>query len=147
MNGVNPLEIGAIGLALLIAFWAVRIAGKMIELKLNGGKATAAQSEREIEQLEKFATEVAKAVGIVAEQAVRDLKDHFDPMLRQTTELHEWHKVADEDGVKVWYVRRSLEKAVDRLADAVETANTLGQEQVRLLQTLTTNVRELRPDS
>jgi hypothetical protein len=42
-------------------------------------------------------------------------------------ELHTWHDMRDEDGVPLWYVRKSLEAAITtlgtnlgRLADAIE---------------------------
>ncbi len=34
-------------------------------------------------------------------------------------DLHEWHNKEDDDGVKVWYVRRSLEDAISKLADNI----------------------------
>lgn len=40
---------------------------------------------------------------------------------RQTQELHDWHNKEDEEGVKIWYVRRSLEDAISRLSTAIET--------------------------
>ena len=45
---------------------------------------------------------------------------HLDKMSKQLDELHQWHNVVDDDGVKVWYVRRSLEQAIVRFAGAVE---------------------------
>ena len=44
-------------------------------------------------------------------------------MSRQVDELHKWHDVSDSEGVKLWYVRRSLEEAITKLADniALET--------------------------
>lgn len=43
---------------------------------------------------------------------LRCIKTHVE-------DLHEWHAVTDDDGVKVWYVRRSLETAVEKLADNI----------------------------
>ena len=34
-------------------------------------------------------------------------------------ELHEWHNHSDADGVKVWWVRRSLEQVIKELTQAV----------------------------
>lgn len=48
------------------------------------------------------------------------LKEVLTPLARLTEELHGWHNKEDEDGVKVWYVRRSLEKAIVQLGAAVE---------------------------
>ena len=39
---------------------------------------------------------------------------------KQVDELHAWHNREDEDGVKVWYVRKSLEDAISKLADNLE---------------------------
>jgi len=38
-------------------------------------------------------------------------------MSRQTDSLYDWHNVRGEDGVPVWYVRKSLEEAMITLAD------------------------------
>ena len=35
-------------------------------------------------------------------------------------DLHEWHAVTDSDGVKVWYVRKSLTDSVAKLADSIQ---------------------------
>lgn len=35
---------------------------------------------------------------------------------KQIRDLYDWHAVTDEDGVKVWYVRRSLEQAIRELS-------------------------------
>ena len=45
-------------------------------------------------------------------ERLRDLKDKND-------DLHEWHSKTDADGVKVWYVRQSLEQAVVKLSDNI----------------------------
>jgi len=36
---------------------------------------------------------------------------------KQISELHEWHAISDAEGVKIWYVRRSLEEAILKLSD------------------------------
>ncbi len=38
---------------------------------------------------------------------------------QQTHDLHTWHSQRDSDGVFIWYVRRSLEDAINKLADNV----------------------------
>lgn len=39
----------------------------------------------------------------------------------QVKDLHSWHDAKDEDQVFVWYVRKSLERQIERLCTAVET--------------------------
>lgn len=40
--------------------------------------------------------------------------------LAHTEALYNWHNKTDEDGVPVWYVRRSLESAIERLAENIQ---------------------------
>ena len=52
----------------------------------------------------------------------------------QTAELHTWHAREDEEGVKIWYVRRSLEKAVLELSANTSAQTELLRELVREVQ-------------
>lgn len=49
-------------------------------------------------------------------------------MSRQIDRLAEQHNTFDEDGVPVWYVRRSLEKTLDNLQDAIRAQTDLLKE-------------------
>jgi len=44
---------------------------------------------------------------------------------RMIKDLHEWHSKEDEDGVKIWYVRPSLAKSIDQLAEAIQSQNRI----------------------
>lgn len=57
---------------------------------------------------------VDKVIGILKDRGIdlRKLADNVE-------ELHKWHSKEDEDGVKVWYVRKTLEAAIDKLADNI----------------------------
>ena len=50
----------------------------------------------------------------------RDTKKKIDQIYTWTERLHEMHDKTDEDGVPVWYVRRSLEKSIEKLADNID---------------------------
>ncbi len=50
-----------------------------------------------------------------------DIKNKLD-------DLHEWHNVRDNDGVPIWYVRRSLEEAINKLADNIAMQTQLFQQ-------------------
>jgi hypothetical protein len=39
---------------------------------------------------------------------------------RLLRDLHDWHDKEDAEGVKVWYVRRSLEEAITKLSENIE---------------------------
>lgn len=44
---------------------------------------------------------------------------------RQIDDLHRWHAVEDSEGVKIWYVRRSLVDAINKLATSVDQETKL----------------------
>lgn len=69
-------------------------------------------------------------------------------MLRQVHEwsrdLHAWHDVSDPDGVKIWYNRRSLEEAVDRLATTIEKMSEFQRAEFEVLKEMARDMRDLR---
>ena len=52
---------------------------------------------------------------------VHILLQKVEKIEKQTQDLYDWHNKEDEEGVKIWYVRRSLEEAITRLSTAIET--------------------------
>ncbi len=44
---------------------------------------------------------------------------------REVHDLWLWHNKEDTEGVKVWYVRKSLEDAIEKLAECIEHQNEL----------------------
>lgn len=57
----------------------------------------------------------------------------------QIKDLWDWHNISDEDGVKLWYFRRSLEPAVHKLAENIES-------QTRILQMLADRLERIERD-
>ena len=75
---------------------------------------------------------MAGALAILIVREVLDFvrrRQSHDPdwrvLERQIAELHEWHAKEDTDGVKVWYVRRSLEEAFHELSETTKQQSTL----------------------
>lgn len=52
-----------------------------------------------------------------------DIKKVLDHNTKMTEDLHEWHDMHDDDGVKIWYVRKSLQESVSKLADSIALLN------------------------
>jgi hypothetical protein len=77
---------------------------------------------------------VDRVMGFLRSRGVDLLK-----MARQIDRLAELHAKTDEDGVPVWYVRRSLEKAIVDLGEAIRY-------QTELLGQLTQEIKETRRD-
>ena len=53
-----------------------------------------------------------------AAASFRDVFGLLRDMRAHVAELHKWHDKDDEDGVKVWYNRKSLGQSIDRLAES-----------------------------
>jgi hypothetical protein len=67
---------------------------------------------------------VSRINDIHSEMAKVDLKDMED----KVDQLHTWHAKTDEDGVFIWYVRRSLENAITNLNTHLSTlSDVLGK--------------------
>ena len=64
-------------------------------------------------------------VGVVImiarnEQGKKTDNKLHDVIANQLNDLHQWHNVKDEEGMPVWYVRRSLGDAIQALADNIK---------------------------
>jgi septal ring factor EnvC (AmiA/AmiB activator) len=64
-------------------------------------------------------------------------KEHdqaHETSFKQVKELHEWHAKEDADGVKIWYIRQSLEMVLAKNANALEILAKNSETQVRILE-------------
>jgi len=60
---------------------------------------------------------------IILDRAFSALKSRgvdLPQLARQIEEMHKWHSVTDDDGVKVWYVRQSLVDAIVKLTKVLD---------------------------
>jgi hypothetical protein len=58
-----------------------------------------------------------------------DIKIDMANQMNKT--MFDWHDKSDEDGVKIWYVRRSLEEAINILAKNSDMQTRLLEDMVR----------------
>ena len=63
--------------------------------------------------------------------------------LKQIEQLWNWHNKTDQDGVPVWYVRKSLEDVIFKLSENLENQNRLIESNSRILESLVDKVRDL----
>ena len=59
-------------------------------------------------------------------------------------DLHAWHDIADSEGVKIWYVRRSLEEAVEKLTVSIEKLGERQEAATDVLKEMARDMREIR---
>jgi len=67
---------------------------------------------------------VGMAAVVVADRILSQLKARgvdLQKLARQQEDLWNWHAREDDEGVKVWYVRRSLEDAIKELSLSIRT--------------------------
>ena len=58
--------------------------------------------------------------GWSTEDRLKYLSEKVAIITPQIRDLHHWHNKEDADGVKVWYIRQSLEQAIAKLGDTLE---------------------------
>lgn len=51
---------------------------------------------------------------------LQSLAEEIHTSSQQTQDLHEWHNVQDDEGEKLWYVKRDFGKAIDRISENME---------------------------
>jgi hypothetical protein len=73
-----------------------------------------------------------------------DLKVDLINQMNKT--MFDWHDKSDEDGVKIWYVRRSLEEALQENVRAINILAKNSEMQTRLLEDMVRQNKEMSKD-
>ncbi len=63
---------------------------------------------------------------------------------QQVHDLHQWHDITDEEGVRLWYSRRSVERAVEKIAEAQVTQTKLLENLARVVETQAGTAAEMQ---
>ncbi len=66
--------------------------------------------------------------------ALKEQKTCIDNITKKTNIMYDWHDKDDQDGVKVWYIRQSLENVLRDNARAVAAIAKNSELQTRLLE-------------
>jgi ubiquinone biosynthesis protein UbiJ len=109
--------------------------------KLTEGVATISKKLDKIDEenrVEKISSDI-KALNIRTDR----IEDKMEILLKKTEEMYEWHNKSDPDGVKIWYVRQSLENALRDNAKATEAIARNIELQTRLLEEMIGNQRAM----
>lgn len=73
-----------------------------------------------------------------------DIKIDMTNQMSKT--MFDWHDKSDEDGVKIWYVRRSLEEALQENVRAINILSKNSELQTRLLEEMVRQNKEISKD-
>lgn len=67
-------------------------------------------------------------------------------MSTRTKELHDWHNITGDDGVKIWYVRKSLETAIRDLTEVLRGVDAKDTAMHSLMNKVNDDLQELKTD-
>lgn len=148
----NPENMTILGLIALIIAAAVReffgwLSKKNIQNsqtrfdKLTEGISSIQKKLDKIDEenrVEKISADI-KALN----RKVDRVEEELETLSKQSEEMYDWHNKSDGDGVKVWYVRQSLENALRDNAKATEAIARNIELQTRLLEEMISNQRSL----
>lgn len=70
----------------------------------------------------------------------------LDMINQMNRTMFDWHDKNDEDGVKIWYVRRSLEEALHENVKAINILAKNSEAQTRLLEDMVRQNKEMSKD-
>ena len=74
----------------------------------------------------------------------KETKDLLFKLKNQVDDLYKWHDQRDADGVPVWYIRRSLEEAIVKLAASQESLADCIKHQTSVLERLIHSQEEIK---
>ena len=107
---------------------------------VNGMEAVAKKLDKidEENRVEKISADI-KSLNTKVDR----VEEELGTLSKQSEEMYNWHDKSDADGVKVWYVRQSLENALRDNAKATEAIARNIELQTRLLEEMISNQRNL----
>ncbi len=70
----------------------------------------------------------------------------IDMINQMNRTMFDWHDKNDEDGVKIWYVRRSLEEALHENVKAINILANNSEIQTKLLEDMVRQNKEMSKD-
>jgi hypothetical protein len=85
--------------------------------------------------------------------SIKSISNHVEKMdikvdnvMQLTKTMYDWHDKNDEDGVKIWYVRRSLEEALHENVKAINILAKNSEVQTKLLEDMVKQNKEISKD-
>lgn len=143
----------------LFVFAAREFFAWLSKKNLQQGEAKMKEMCDKIQSISKSAEEIASKVENVSQstktisdkvQNAIDLADKInlkaDSAAQMNKTMYDWHDKSDEDGVKIWYVRRSLEEALQENVRAINILAKNSETQTRLLEDMINQNKEIHKD-
>lgn len=99
-------------------------------------------SKKNIQNSETRFENITKSIDSVSNRLSK-IETKIQQIAEESEEMYDWHNKSDQDGVKVWYVRQSLENALRDNAKATEAIARNIELQTRLLEEMIQNQRAM----
>jgi hypothetical protein len=126
MDQVDPTTIAALVAAVLALAEVVKALGKLAYSKLSkNGDAAAQRTLLETVAAQNSALERQNGLLNASTEMLRE-------MMERQAAMYRWHEPEVEPGVKVWWVRKSLEDAIKDLGSKMEKLASSMQQQVSI---------------
>ena len=90
---------------------------------------------------------LAAGVAVWLWKQHKSVQEQIATIVKQVDELHEWHSVKDEDGVPVWYIRKSLERVIEQLGHAITRQTDVLSKMIEELRDVRRDVKSLSKGS
>jgi hypothetical protein len=88
---------------------------------------------------------MADSIKVLSDRAEK-VEIKLDNLNHLNKTMYDWHDKSDEDGVKIWYVRRSLEEALHENVKAINILAKNSEVQTRLLEDMVRQNKEMSKD-
>ena len=88
---------------------------------------------------------MADSIKVLSDRAEK-VEIKLDNLNHMNKTMYDWHDKSDEDGVKIWYVRRSLEEALHENVKAINILAKNSEAQTRLLEDMVKQNKEMSKD-
>jgi hypothetical protein len=75
---------------------------------------------------------------------IKGIEEKMTHVHNQTDDLWDWHNISGEDGVKLWYVRKSLEVAIRDLTEVLHGVDKKDSEMVSTLSKINSKMDDLK---
>lgn len=130
-SGLSVVELGAAALFILLVLKLIHDIFKLFTDK-------------------KFGTEVVTKNGSSSvPMAIQQLGQDLAKVVQQVHDLHAWHDKDNDDGVKIWYNRRSIEALIKSTAEAQRNLTRLVEALIRMGESQTaamTSIQQVLSD-
>lgn len=101
--------------------------------------------QKNLQESENSASQMISAIKTLSKN-IESIDNKSDLIGEKVNILYKWHDVHDRDGVKIWYLRGSLEEILQESSKTVQILAKNSELQTRLMEDLVGQIKEMSRD-